>query len=142
MGFGAKLAELERAQECRSGVRIGRAMLGTLFLISGVLKATQFAGVSTKLAAMGLPMTPLLTALVIAAEVGGGSALVLGWKARWAAAMLAVFVVPATFLFHAFWHADAASYSNQLNHFLKNVGLCGALLFMASIRPTGSHATR
>ncbi|MFS8975210.1 DoxX family protein [Cupriavidus necator] len=139
MGFRAKLAELEQ-QECRAAIRIGQAMVGALFLVSGVLKATQFAGVSAKLAAMGLPMTPLLTALVIAAEVGGGSALVLGWKARWAAAMLAAFVVPATFLFHAFWHADAASYSNQLNHFLKNVGLCGALLFIASIRPSNSHA--
>jgi len=122
---------LDRLTESSTGIRFGYALVGLLFLVSGLLKATHFAGLVAKLAAMGLPMAPLLSVLVTCVEVGCGGALILGWKTRWAAAVLAMFVVPATFLFHAFWAADASSYSNQLNHFLKNVGLFGALLAMA-----------
>jgi putative oxidoreductase len=36
--------------------------------------------------------------------------------------------VPVTLIFHGFWHADAAEFQNQLNHFLKNVAIFGGLL--------------
>lgn len=78
-------------------------------MVSGLLKVGHFASVAAMLTAFGL-------------------ALALGWKARLAAATLALFVVPATLLFHAFWLADPAANSNQLNHSLKNAALSGALL--------------
>jgi putative oxidoreductase len=31
---------------------------------------------------------------------------------------------------HRFWEFDAAQYGNQLNHFLKNVAIIGALLYV------------
>jgi putative oxidoreductase len=69
---------------------------------------------------------------VIALEVAGGLALVFGWRVRDAALALALFCIPATLMFHAFWSVDAAAFGNQLNHFLKNVAIFGALLVIAS----------
>jgi len=115
----------------RVGVPIGRALLGALFVISGLLKIGRYAGVAAGLQNAGLPMAEALAAAVIVFEVLAGLALALGWRTRLSAALLALFVVMATLLFHRFWAADAAAYGNQLNHFLKNVALTGALLMLA-----------
>ncbi len=111
---------------------IGRALVGVLFLVSGALKIGKFAGVAAGLASKGLPLPEVMTALVIALEIAGGLALVFGWRVREAALALALFCIPATLLFHAFWSVDAAAFGNQLNHFLKNVAIVGALLVIAS----------
>lgn len=111
---------------------IGRALVGVLFLVSGALKIGKFAGVAAGLASKGLPLAEVMTALVIALEIAGGLALVFGWRVRDAALALALFCIPATLMFHAFWSVDAAAFGNQLNHFLKNVAIIGALLVIAS----------
>jgi putative oxidoreductase len=54
----------------------------------------------------------------------------LGWHARFGALLLAVFTLAATLVFHNFWAVDAAQYSNQLNHFMKNLSILGALVFI------------
>jgi putative oxidoreductase len=109
---------------------IGRALLGTLFLISGLLKIPAFAGVSGWMAAAGLPFADLLLVLTIALEVGGGAMLILGLQARWAALAIALFLVPTTLIFHAFWGADAANFQNELTSFLKNLAILGGMLLV------------
>ena len=116
----------------RFAVAAGQALLGSLFVVSGLLKLAKFSYVAAMLANFGLPASEGMTVLVILVEVGAGLALALGWHARLAAAVLVPFVVIATLMFHAFWASDAAAYGNQLNHFLKNVALLGALLMVAS----------
>lgn len=111
---------------------IGRALVGVLFVASGVFKFVRFAGWAAVLAGKGMPLSEVALALGIALEIVGGLALVFGWRAREAALALALFVIPATWLFHAFWAVDAAAFGNQFNHFLKNVGIFGALLMIAS----------
>jgi putative oxidoreductase len=61
--------------------------------------------------------------------------LIIGWRTRIAAWVLALFVVIATFMAHRFWAVDPAQYVNQLNHFLKNGAVLGALLFIATYGP-------
>ncbi|QOT79403.1 DoxX family protein [Cupriavidus basilensis] len=126
-----KIQSFSASPRLHLGVVVGRALLGALFVVSGLLKIGHFASVSAMLTTLGLPFVQCVTVLVIIVEVGVGLALALGWKTRFAAAVLALFVVPATFIFHSFWFADSANYSNQLNHFLKNCALFGALLMLA-----------
>ncbi|HSV37080.1 MAG TPA: DoxX family protein [Ramlibacter sp.] len=111
--------------------RIGQALIGLLFLVSGLLKLGRFEALAGVLAGKGLPLAAAVMALAIALEVAAGAALVLNLKPRIAAAALALFVMAATLLFHSFWAADAAAYANQLNHFLKNLAILGALLSLA-----------
>ena len=122
----------------RMGVPIGRALLGALFIVSGLLKIGRFAGVAGALEKAGLPMAQAVAAAVIIFEVLAGVALAFGWRTRLTSALLALFVVVATLLFHRFWIADAAAYANQLNHFLKNLALTGALLMLACAQRGGS----
>ncbi|MCE3000548.1 MAG: DoxX family membrane protein, partial [Betaproteobacteria bacterium] len=61
---------------------------------------------------------------------GASGALLLGWKARWAALALIVFMIPATLVFHSFWTYPEAQYVNQLHHFYKNLAIIGALFLV------------
>jgi len=109
---------------------IGRALIGVLFAVSGVNKILGFSYVSGWMASSGLPMADVLLAATIVLELGGGLLLITGFQAGLAAAALALFLVPVTALFHAFWSADAAGFQGQLTHFLKNVGVFGGLLMV------------
>jgi putative oxidoreductase len=112
---------------------VGRALVGVLFLASGVNKIVGFGYVAGWMNSLGIPAAGLLLAGAILLEVGGGIALVTGIRAKEAALALALFTVPVTLIFHGFWHADAAEFQNQLNHFLKNVAIFGGLLALSDL---------
>lgn len=109
---------------------VGRAFIGALFFISGIYKILGFSYVAGWMASSGLPAASVLLVATIAIEVGGGLMLITGWKARYAAVVVALFLIPTTLVFHAFWSADAASFQNQLTQFLKNLTIFGGLLMV------------
>jgi putative oxidoreductase len=109
---------------------IGTAALGVLFFVSGVFKIMGFSGVAGWMASAGLPFAPVLLVITILIEVGGGLALITGIQTRWAALVLALFLIPATFTFHAFWSADAAHFQDQLTSFMKNLAIFGGMLLL------------
>ncbi|AMO97708.1 SURF4 family protein [Collimonas fungivorans] len=113
--------------------RIGRVLLASLFVISGLLKITAFSGVVGYMSSLGIPFATFAVLITILVEVGGGLAIMTGWNARPAAIIVALFTVGATLSAHRFWQADPASMQNQLNHFLKNISIIGALLMLAAV---------
>jgi putative oxidoreductase len=117
---------------------IGRLLMGALFVVAGVRKAFYaYAGTITYMANNGVPMAePLLIATIIV-EIGGGLALILGWKTRSIATVLAIFVAIITPIFHGFWKFPDAQWVGQLNHFLKNLAVIGGLLYMAALGAGG-----
>lgn len=114
--------------------KVAPAFVGLLFVVAGVNKIGAFTYVADWMSSMGLPAASALLVLTIALEIVAGAMLVLGLKRRWAAIALAVFLVPTTAIFHAFWNADAAQFQDQLTAFLKNLAIFGAMLLIASQR--------
>ena len=112
------------------GPLLGRILICLLFLRSAFGKITGFSIVAAGMAKKGIPFSEVLLVGAIFCEVAGSLALVLGWKARWGALLLVIFMMPVTLLYHDFWNAEAAQYRNQLNHFMKNVTILGALVFV------------
>lgn len=108
----------------------GRILLALIFVVSGLGKITGFAGTAAYMASKGLPMVQVLLPLAIAAELGGGLLLALGWKTRWAAALLFLFLIPTTLIFHQFWGLDPKLAQMQQIHFLKNVAIMGGMLMV------------
>jgi putative oxidoreductase len=106
-----------------------RLLMAQLFLIAGVRK---IFGWSTTIKYMGthLPAPEVLIYAVVIMEVGGGAMLVLGWRTRQVAALLAVFTLLAGLFFHQFWAVPDAQYVAQLNNFLKNIAIVGGLLML------------
>ncbi len=107
-------------------------MLGALFLPAGISKISGFAGTVGYIASKGAPLPEVAAAIAIIVEVGGGLALILGFKTRWAALALAVFTLVATVMFHNYWALPAAQQMTQQLMFMKNIGVIGGLLTLAA----------
>ncbi len=58
----------------------------------------------------------------------GGLFLLLGIRERLGLALLIVFLIPATILYHPFWWADGVSHELQAIMFLKNLAILGCLM--------------
>jgi putative oxidoreductase len=102
---------------------IGRILLAAIFVLSGVGKLGAPAATQGYIAAMGMP-APLLGFLgAVAIELGGGLLLLVGYRTKLVAAVLAAFCIVTAFIFH---HALADQ--NQMIHFLKNFAMAGGLL--------------
>jgi putative oxidoreductase len=107
---------------------VGRVALGTIFLFSGAGKLAAWHGTVAYAASKGVPESLLVIATVL--ELVGGIGVVLGFKARWAAVALLVFLVPVTFVFHNFWAAPPNEQQVQLVNFLKNFSIAGGTLIV------------
>jgi putative oxidoreductase len=102
---------------------IGRLLIASIFLLSGVGKIFAPDATQAYIAAAGLPLPVVSYAIALVVEVGGGLLLLLGYRTRLAALGLAIFSVAAAVGFH---HNFADQ--NQMIHFLKNLAIAGGLL--------------
>ena len=111
---------------------IGRVLMAWLFIPAGWSKIFGFAGVAGYIASKGVPMPEVCAAIAIAAELGLGLLLLVGWQARWAALGLAIFVAVITPIFHNFWAVPEAQQMMQKMNFDKNLAIVGGLLAFAA----------
>ena len=109
-----------------------RVLLALMFLDSGYGKIGGFAGAAGYIASKGLPLPQVLAGAALAVELIGALLLVIGWKARWAAAALAAFTVVASVIFHNYWAVPAAEQMMQKLMFLKNAAVTGGLLMVVA----------
>jgi len=114
---------------------VGRILLSILFIISGFEKISGFEGTAGYIAGHGLPFSQVLAAAAIAIELGGGLAVLAGWKTRWVALVLIVFMIVITPVFHNFWSAPAAQAMNQQINFMKNVSILGGIFLLFAFGP-------
>jgi putative oxidoreductase len=114
---------------------IGRILIALLFIPAGFGKLTGFAGAVGYIASAGLPLPQLGAALAIIVELGFGILLLVGFKSRLAAVVIAVFTVATAVFFHNYWAMPVEKvYVNQIN-FFKNLAIAGGLLFIAVFGP-------
>jgi putative oxidoreductase len=106
---------------------IGRLLIGLPFAMSGLSKLAAYGPTTAMIAAAGLPLPPLAFAVAVAVELGAGLLLIVGYRVRLAALVLAVFSLATAVSFHSNF-AD----QNQMIHFLKNVMITGGLLQIAA----------
>ena len=63
--------------------------------------------------------------------------LILGYKTRFGASLLLIFLIPSTLIFHDFWNVTETEFMTQQILFLKNLAIFGGLLNILSIGPGG-----
>jgi len=114
---------------------IGRILVAYLFIPAGIGKLMGFGGTVGYISSVGLPLPEVGAAIAIIVELGFGIALLLGFKTRWTAIVLALFTVAAALFFHKYWSApDAMKMMQQIN-FNKNIAIAGGLLAFAAFGP-------
>lgn len=116
--------------DIRFAAPVARGLLAAIFILAGLQKLGGYAGTAGYMEAMGVPAA--LLPLVIALELLGGLALIVGCQTRTAALALAGFTLVAGFIFHS-------DFANRMQSilFMKNVAITGGLLAIAA---TGAGA--
>jgi putative oxidoreductase len=100
---------------------VARLLASTIFIVAGYGKlGAGYAGTQGYMASVGL--SGELLPLVIALELGGGLALLLGFQTRLVAFLLAGFCIISAFIFHS-----GADQMQQIM-FMKNLAMSGGLL--------------
>jgi len=106
-------------------VPAGRVFIAIIFVLSGFNKIGSYEYVATWMNSMGVPGA--LLPVVIALEVLGGMAIILGFKARFAAFLLSGFCVVSAVMFNSNF-----SEQNEMINFLKNIAIAGGFLFLVA----------
>ena len=112
---------------------VGRVLLSLIFILSGVGKIFDCGGTAGYMASKGMPMVSLFLLGAIVFDLAGGFSILLGYKAKWGSLLLIVFLIPTTFIFHAFWGIeDQMMQKMQMISFLKNFAIMGGLFMVYS----------
>jgi putative oxidoreductase len=107
---------------------LGRILISAIFLLAGLNKIGGYAATQGYMAAMGVPGA--LLPLVIALEVGGAIAIILGYRTRLVALLLAGFSIVSALIFHR-----ALGDQVQFIMFMKNLAMAGGFLFLVARGP-------
>ena len=111
---------------------IARLFIALIFLMSGLNKIGNYANTAYWMEAVGVP--GLFLPIVIALEIVGGLAIILGWKARIFSFLLAGFCMLSAIVFHSNF-AD----QNEMINFMKNIAIAGGFLTI-TINGAGSFS--
>lgn len=112
---------------------LARVLLAAMFILAGAAKLGGISGTIAFIASVGLPMPGLLAGLTIVLEIVGGIALIIGYRTRLFAFLLAGFTLLAAFIFHAFWAVPADQAYVQNLFFMKNLSIAGGLLLLTAL---------
>lgn len=104
---------------------LGRLFLAMIFIQSGLSKMSDYAATQGYMDAMGV--SSALLPLVIALEVLGGIAIVIGFKARLVALAMAGFSLLSALLFHTNF-----SDHTQTIMLMKNIAIAGGFLMIVA----------
>jgi putative oxidoreductase len=102
-----------------------RVFLATLFIVAGLGKIAAYDGVAGYMQSFGLPGS--LLPLVIALEIAGGLAIVVGYRTRLVAFLLAGFTVLSALVFH-----NPVIDPAEQTAFLKNLAIAGGFLLLVA----------
>ena len=102
---------------------VGRTLIAVIFFVSGFGKLMAPDATMAYIGSLGLPAPALGLIGALVLELAGATLLVIGYKTRVVALLLAGYAVVTALIFH---HALADQ--NQMFHFLKNLAMAGGLL--------------
>ncbi len=110
---------------------LSRLMIATIFLMSAVgNKIPKFNDVAGYMASEGVPLPHVALAGAIVFLIVGSLSVIAGFKIRFGAALLLVFLVLATYFFHDFWNFEGQEQQMQMIQFMKNLSLMGTMVFL------------
>ena len=104
---------------------IGRVLISSLFLVSAFNKIFSIGGSMDWMEGFGVPGFLIYPAIIL--EIILPLFVIVGYRARISAGLLAIFCLATAFIFHLDF-----SNQTQLVSFLKNIGLAGGFLFIVA----------
>jgi putative oxidoreductase len=110
-------------------VTTGRVLLGVYFILPGINKVTDFDGNSEYMAEHGMVLIPFFLVLTIILQIGGGFAMVAGYRTKIVAFLLAGLTLVISLVMHDFWTMEPGlQTSHEAQNFVKNMAIMAGLL--------------
>ena len=101
----------------------GRVLIALMYVGAGLNFIGDYSNTAAFMESKGVPGFLLAPTIILVA--GGGLAIIVGWKTRFIAFLLAGFTLIAGIIFH-----NELSDPNEFNHFMKNLSIVGAFLYL------------
>ena len=102
---------------------LGRIFISLLFLINGYFKISNYEGTLEWMEGYNIPGILLTPTIIL--ELAAPILVIIGYKTKISAFLLAVFCITTAIIFHT----DFSS-QTQITSFLKNIALAGGFLFI------------
>jgi putative oxidoreductase len=111
-------------------VILGRFLFTLIFLMAG---SNHFSKQTIGYAAsQGVPLASIAVPLSGVLAIAGGISILLGYRAKLGAWLIAVFLVPVTLMMHKFWAVqDPMMVQIQMVMFMKNLAMLGGALLIS-----------
>ena len=113
----------------------GRVCVAALFVLDGWTKLRGYGAAAAAMRAQGIPFAAAVLPLAIVIELGGGLAVVAGFKARLAAWLLIIICVLVDYYSPGFARAIGGDLHAALPGLLNQLAIIGGLLFLAASGP-------
>ena len=118
---------------------IGRVLFALLFINSGIAHLTKLEAMTGYAKYKKVPAAKLGVIVSGLMILIGGLYIALGIYADLGALLIALFLIPTSFLMHAFWkETDATAKQNESIGFFKNLAMAGAALIIFALVATGT----
>ena len=109
---------------------LARVLMSSLFVWDGVLQLWDPGGTAQYFASVHVPAPNIAVWISMLIHLVGGSAVLVGFYSRWAAALLALVCLGTAFGVHL----PAGDLDNMI-HFYKNLVMTGGLLYVVVFGP-------
>ena len=114
-------------------ITVGRILLGFYFLLPGISKIPTYAGTTEYMLLHNIPLASILLPITIVLQVGLGVMLIIGYRIKESAIILAVLTIFINIGMHDFWNeypnTDAG---HETQNFVKNLAVFAGLLVLSA----------
>lgn len=114
---------------------VGRILMSAIFVLGGITKLMHPAATIGYMQSAGVPSANVLVYIAAFAELLGGLAILSGFLTRLGALGLFIYLIPVTFMMHAFWKVTGMEAQMQQVNFIKNLAVMGGLLALYAFGP-------
>ena len=112
----------------------GRLLMGAYFILPGVQKIIGFDKMTNYMEAHGVPMVSVFLPLTILLQISAGAAIVVGYRGKVAAFILAGLTFIISIYMHDFWSmVKGIEQAHELQNFIKNIAIMSGLLIVAAL---------
>ena len=114
-------------------ITVGRVLLGLYFLLPGISKIPTYAGTTEYMLLHNIPLASVLLPITIVLQVGLGVMLIIGYRIKESALILAALTILINIGMHDFWNeypnTDAG---HETQNFVKNLAIFAGLLVLSA----------
>ena len=112
---------------------IGRVLLGLYFFLPGISKIPTYAGTTEYMLLHNVPLTGVLLPLTIVLQIVFGVMLILGYRIKESALILAALTIFINIGMHDFWNEyPNTDIGHETQNFVKNLAIFAGLLVLSA----------